>query len=83
MTNLKKAGIVFRNRQAIYSSAEKAIPKGSNSYCVVTGYRAVNDTVEQDTMPHSKPGKESVFVRRRHRIVRAGYAAGLLAGAAG
>ena len=83
MANLEKAGIVFRDRQAIYSSAAKAIPKGSNSYCMVTGYLAVNDTIEQEAMPHSKPGKQRVFVRRRDRIVSAGYAARLLAGAAG
>ena len=51
MANLETAGMIFRNPQAIYASIRMAIPKGSNSYRIVTGYRAVNDTVEPATMP--------------------------------
>ena len=51
MANLETAGTVFRNLQAIYASMAIAIPKGSNSYRVVTDYRAVNDTVEPAAIP--------------------------------
>ena len=51
MSNLEKNGIVFRNPQAIYESVSMAIPKSSNSYRVVTDYRAVNDTIEPAAMP--------------------------------
>ena len=51
MANLEKAEMVFRNPQAIYGSAAMAIPKGSNSYRMVTDYRAVNDTIAPAAMP--------------------------------
>ena len=50
MANLEIAGKVFRNPQAIYESVAMAIPKGSNSYRMVTDYRAVNDTIEPAAM---------------------------------
>ena len=51
MANLETAGMVFRNPQAIYASVAMAIPKGSNSYRMVTDYRAVNDTIVPAAMP--------------------------------
>ena len=46
----------FRNPQAINGSVALAIPKGPNSYRMVTNYRAVNDTIEPAAMP--MPGLE-------------------------
>ena len=43
--------MVFRNPQAIYGSVVMAIPKGSNSYRMVTDYLTVNDTIEPAAMP--------------------------------
>ena len=51
MTNLETTGVVFRNPQAIYGSVAMAIPKGSNSYRMVTDHRIVNDTIEPAAMP--------------------------------
>ena len=51
MANLETAGMVFRNQQAIYASVAMAIPKESNSYRMVTDYRAVNNTFEPAVMP--------------------------------
>ena len=51
MANLETARMVFRNPQAIYGSVAMAIPKGSNSFRMVTDYRAVNDTIEPAAMP--------------------------------
>ena len=79
MANLETAGMVFRNPQVIYASVAMAIPKGSTSYRMVTDYRAVNDTTGY---AHAKPERQSVSFRGRDRMVHAGYAARLLAGAA-
>ena len=51
MTNFETVGMVFRNPYAIYRSVAMAIPKGSNSYRMVTDYRAVIDTIEPAAMP--------------------------------
>ena len=51
MANFETAGMVFRNPQAIYGSVAMGITKGSNSYRMVTDYRAVNDTIEPAAMP--------------------------------
>ena len=56
MANFETAGMVFRNPQAIYGSVAMGITKGSNSYRMVTDYRAVNDTIEPAAMP--MPGLE-------------------------
>ena len=48
---LETTGMVFRNPQTIYGSVAMWIPKGSNSYRMVTDYRAVNDTIEPAAMP--------------------------------
>ena len=50
VVNMETAGMVFRNRQAIYASVAMATPKGPNSYRMVTDYRAVNDTIEPAAM---------------------------------
>ena len=49
--NLETAGMVFRNLQAINGSVAITIPKGFNSYRMVTGYRAVDDTIDPAAMP--------------------------------
>ena len=49
--NPATAGMVFGNPQAIYGSVVMAISKDSNSYRMVTDYRAVNGTIEQAAMP--------------------------------
>ena len=84
MANWETAGMVFRNPQAFYGSAAMVIPKGSNSHVTFTEYRAVNDTIDDRTggYAHAKSGRQSVSVRGHHRMVHAGYAARLLAGAA-
>ena len=51
MANLETAEMVFRNPQAIYGNVVVAIPKISNSYRMVTDYRAVNDTINPAAMP--------------------------------
>ena len=51
MDNFETAGKVFWNPQAIYGSVAMAIPKGSNSYRMVTDHRIVNDTIEPAAMP--------------------------------
>ena len=54
--------MVFRNPQAIYGSVVMAIPKGSNSYRMVTDYLTVNDTIEPAAMPMpSLEDKASLF----------------------
>ena len=51
MPNLETAEKVFRNPQAIYASVAMAIPKGCNSYRMVTDYPAINDAIEPAAMP--------------------------------
>ena len=51
MANLETAGTVLRKPQAIYASVLMVIPKGSNSYRMITDYRAVNDSIEPAVMP--------------------------------
>ena len=66
MTNLETAVLVFRNPQAIYASVAMAIPKGSNSYRMVTDYRFVNDTIELAAMPMPNlEDKASLFALAR------------------
>ena len=74
LANLETAGMVFPNTRAIYASLFPntraiyaslgiAILKGSNSYRMVTDYRAVNDTIEPAAMPMPNlEYKASLFV---------------------
>ena len=51
MEHLEKAGMVFRNNQAIFGSVAMAIPKGEKDFRLVSDYRAVNALIEQNALP--------------------------------
>ena len=74
MANLETAGMVFRNSETIYGSVAMPIPKGFNSY-----HQRPDRT---GGYAYAKPGRQSVSVRGRHRMLHVEYAARLLAGAA-
>ena len=51
MQKLERAGMVYQNNQAVYGSVAMAVPKGEDSFRMVSDYRAVNATIEQASMP--------------------------------